>query len=121
MQPQGLRLGIEPATSRPTLYRLSYRSRWRELRREFCIYIDGNAGEVQGYIKDNIWHLRQKDIHFYIVRKYLSDIYIYNYIRKKLFTASGKPKSAFSIHGKQSSHVCHGCGDEATCMAGLCR
>ena len=32
--------------SRPTLYRLSYRSRCGELGCEFYIYVGGNAGEV---------------------------------------------------------------------------
>ena len=44
----------------------------------------------------------------YIFILYILDLKL----RKKLFTASGKPKSAFSIYAKQSSHVSHGCGDE---------
>ena len=59
MQLQGLRLGIEPSPSG------SLHQRPTELQkplltasaRVLYLYGNGNAGEVNGYIKDNIWHL----------------------------------------------------------------
>ena len=53
----GWELHPRPWISSPTLYRQSHRSRCRELVHEFCIYVDGNAGEVLVYIKGNIWQL----------------------------------------------------------------
>ena len=57
-----------------------------------CVYIGGNAGEVPGYIKDNIWHLHSlstdrcfgKIYTFWSLHVYLSNTRLYLTLKKHL-------------------------------------